>query len=109
MSAAVSLDTVIKNIVQTGQIVIGSRETIKLLKLGKVKAVIYASNIPKSLEDDLKYYSKFSNVMLIKYPGSNRELGAAIGKPFSVLMMGIIDAGRVPLEILQSFVAQEVS
>ena len=97
------LDIVIKTILRTGKVVIGSRRTLKLVKLGKVKAVIAASNLPRELKEDLEYYAKLSRVPVIVFPGTNMELGVVCGKPFSVAMMGVLDTGQVPLETLLAY------
>ena len=100
------LDAVIKTIVRTGKVVLGSRRTLKLVKLGKVKAVIVASNLPRDLREDLEYYAKLSEVPVIVFPGTNTELGVACGKPFSVAMMGVVDPGQVPLDILMAYASK---
>lgn len=100
------LDAVIKTVVRTGKVVIGSRRTLKLVKLGKVKAVIAASNLPRELREDLEYYAKLSEVPVIVFPGTNMELGVVCGKPFSVAMMGVVDPGQVPLEVLLAYASK---
>ena len=100
MASLPSLETVLKHVVRTGKVIIGSRKTLKYVKLGKVKVVVAASNLPPDLRSDLEYYAKLSNIPIIYFPGTNRDLGTVIGKPFSVAMMGILDPGQVPLELL---------
>jgi len=97
------LDVVLRRVVATGQVVIGSRKTLKLVKLGKVKVVVRASNLPPYLREDLEYYARLSNIPIIVFPGTNVELGTVIGKPFSVAMLGIIDSGQVPLDLLLAY------
>lgn len=99
-----TLDTVIKFIVRTGEVVLGSKKTLKLVKLGKVKYVIMASNVPEELRYDIEYYSRLSNAKIIRFPGTNKELGTVIGKPFGVAVMGIISTGQIPLDALDRFV-----
>ncbi len=94
------LDVVLKHVVRTGKVVIGSRKTLKYVKLGRVKAVVAASNLPRDLKEDLEYYASLSGIPIIVFPGTNYDLGTAIGKPFSVAMMGILDPGQVPMELL---------
>jgi len=95
-----ALDTMLKFVVRTGKVVIGARKTIKMVKLGKVKYVVIATNTPEEVKQDIEYYAKLSKVKLIRFPGSNKELGTTIGKPFGVAIMGIQDPGQVPYEAL---------
>ena len=40
------------------------------------------------------YYAKLGNIPVYVYPGTSAELGAACGKPFVVMMLGIVDEGQ---------------
>uniref|UniRef100_A0A7C4H5F8 Large ribosomal subunit protein eL30 n=1 Tax=Ignisphaera aggregans TaxID=334771 RepID=A0A7C4H5F8_9CREN len=96
------MDNVIKFVVRTGKIVIGFRKTLKLIKLGKVRYVVIASNIPEDIRFDIMYYASLSGVNVILFTGTNKELGSVIGKPFAVAVLGIIDTGQVPPEVLNN-------
>ena len=102
MAEKQSIDNILKYVSKTGKIVIGFNETLKQIKLGKVKFVVIASNIPENMRNDIEYYAKLSNVYVIRYPGTNRDLGALLGKPFSVAVLGIIESGQVSEEVLKS-------
>ncbi len=80
--------------IRTGKVIIGSNKTIKYLKLGKAKLVVIASNTPPHIKKDIKYYAKLSNTPVYEYEGTNMELGAICGKPFSVAALAIIDPGE---------------
>ena len=94
----------LKQVVRTGKVVIGFRQTLKLIKLGKVKYVVMASNTPDDMKQDVEYYSRLSGVKVIRFPGTNKELGTTVGKPFSVSVMGIADSGQISVEILDRFI-----
>ncbi|MEZ0394666.1 MAG: 50S ribosomal protein L30e [Desulfurococcaceae archaeon] len=79
---------------RTGKVVLGTRRTTKLLLLGKVKAVVVASNAPRNVVESLKYYSKLSGTTFIEFGGTNVELGTLLGKPFGVSVLGVIDPGQ---------------
>ncbi len=81
-------------VLKTGTVVIGSKNTIKLAKLGKAKLIIIAANAPPEIKKDLKYYAKLSNIPVYEFPGTNMELGAICGKPFSIASMAIVDPGQ---------------
>jgi len=78
---------------KTGAVILGTRKTLKLLKLGKVKAVIVAANAPPEIKRDILYYAKLGNIPVYIYPGTSVELGAVCGKPFTVMSLAIIDPG----------------
>jgi len=103
MASLPPLDVVLRRVVMTGQVIIGSRKTLKYVKLGKVKVVVRAANLPAHLREDLEYYAKLSNIPIIVYPGTNIDLGTVVGKPFSVAMLGIIDSGQVPMDLLLAY------
>ncbi len=97
MSAAkqlVGFERELLNALKTGKVVLGTRKTMKLLKLGRVKAVVVAANAPPEIKQDVMYYASLGNIPVFVYPGTSLELGAACGKPFTVMMLGIIDEGQ---------------
>ncbi len=81
-------------VLKTGSVVIGSKKTIKLAKLGKTKLVVIARNAPPEVKKDLIYYAKLANIPVYEFPGTNMELGAVCGKPFSISALAIIDPGQ---------------
>ena len=83
----------IRTAVDTGKVILGERETLRAVKNGDVKLVILASNCPSALKEELMFCTKISSVHVYEYPGSSRELGSACGKPFTVLMLGVVEAG----------------
>lgn len=92
-----------RHVARSGKIVVGSNEIIKKAKLGQLKFIVIASNAPENIKKDITYYAKLSNIPIIEFPGSNKDLGALIGKPFSVTLMGILDLGQVSTEILVKY------
>ncbi|OYT46083.1 MAG: 50S ribosomal protein L30e [Desulfurococcales archaeon ex4484_42] len=89
-----SLENEIKTLLKTGKVIIGARKSIKALKLGKAKAVIIASLIPKYIEEDVKYYAKLGGIKIIRYKGSSYELGTLCGKPFPITTIAVLDPGE---------------
>lgn len=87
-------------VARSGTITIGLNETMKKVKLGQLKFIVIASNAPENVRKDVVYYAKLSNIPIIEFPGSNKDLGTLIGKPFSVALIGIIDPGQVSAEML---------
>ncbi|MCQ6253750.1 50S ribosomal protein L30e [Methanocaldococcus sp.] len=79
--------------VDTGKVILGSRRTIKFIKHGEGKLVVIAGNIPKDLEEDVKYYAKLSNIPVYQHKITSLELGAVCGKPFPVAALLVLDEG----------------
>jgi len=89
----VDVDKAIRMAVRTGKVILGSKRTIQLVKHGKVKLAIVASNCPAEIKNDLEYYCKLSNVPVYIYDGTSWDLGAVCGKPFMVAAMAVVDPG----------------
>ena len=83
----------IRRAVETGRVIIGSRQTLKFLKLGKGKLIIVASNCPPELRKAVEYYSKLTGVKLYVFPGKSVDLGIAVGKPYPICLMNVLDPG----------------
>ncbi|RDD52691.1 50S ribosomal protein L30 [Nanoarchaeota archaeon NZ13-N] len=72
------------------KIVLGSKRTIKYLKLGKISKVYVANNVPEEVLEDLKYYASLSNIEVKETNLSNVEIGIVLKKPFKVSVIGIL-------------------
>ena len=88
-----SFENELRRSIKTGKVVFGAKETIKLVKLGKAKAVIMASLAKPELKEDLRYYAKLSGIPVYVYRGSPYDLGSLCGKPFPVSMLAIVEPG----------------
>ncbi len=95
----VDLEKALRKALKTGKVYLGSKRTIKALKRGEAKMVIVAVNCPKEIREKIERTNK-NKVPVLVYNGTNMELGAICGKPFSVAALAIIDAGES--EILES-------
>lgn len=72
----------------TGKVVFGVQQSEKMIKSGEAKLIIVASNCPSDY-----LVSKDHSVPVYQFEGTNMELGALCGKPFSVSSIAIIDKG----------------
>lgn len=79
---------------ETGKVVIGSNETVRLAKTGGAKLIIIAKNAPKELKDDINYYAKLSNIPVYEFEGTSVELGTMLGKPFVIASLAIVEPGE---------------
>jgi large subunit ribosomal protein L30e len=79
----------IREALKSNNIIIGSKRTIKNLKLGKVKKVIIANNCPEKIRKDIEYYAKLSGIEVKEFDGTAKQLGITCGKPFSIAALAI--------------------
>jgi len=81
----------LRNLVSTGEVYFGQRQALKALKGKKAKIIIAASNCPTVELDKVK---AVSGAKVFKFEGTNVDLGAACGKPFTVSMITVIKEGE---------------
>jgi large subunit ribosomal protein L30e len=79
---------VIKQAVDTGDVVIGTRRSEKAVRKKTAKMLVIASNCPEF--DWLKDIA----VKVHGYKGTSLDLGAACGKPYSVSMLAVLSPGE---------------
>jgi large subunit ribosomal protein L30e len=72
----------------TGDVRFGLREVRKAVKMKSAKLVVVASNCPKEARSSL------GDVRQYEFGGTNAELGAACGVPFSVAAMAVVSPGE---------------
>jgi len=90
----IDIDKAIATGVDTGKVLLGAQSTIESAKTGKTEMVIVASNTPRKTQDDLAYYCQLSDIPLIVYEGSSRDLAVVCGKPFLISALSIKDPGN---------------
>lgn len=72
-----------------GNLIIGTKRTIKAIRAGEVSKVIMASNCPELLADDVQHYCKLTEIPVEKLSVDCAELGSVCKKPFFVSVVGI--------------------
>ena len=93
MSKAMSLDNEVRLLIKTGKVVIGAKRSIQAIKLGRAKGVVLVTKLPKRIESDVLYYAKVGGIKVVRFNGSSYDLGVAIGKPYPVSAIAILDPG----------------
>jgi large subunit ribosomal protein L30e len=80
---------------KTGKILMGERSIIKHLGQETMKLIIFANNCPENAQKRIHKYAKLNStpVPLFIFKNSSIELGLALGKPFMVAALGILDEG----------------
>lgn len=76
--------------IDTGKVLLGSRQVERALKKKRVKLIIISSNLKMNFKNELEKYSK---VPVFQFNGNNHELGSACGKPFPISSLAVLDSG----------------
>ena len=87
------IDKAIATAVKTGKVSFGANSAIQNAKTGKAKLIILAANCPKTIKEEIEYYSKLSKVPLMTYKGASMDLAALCGKLFIVSALSIRESG----------------
>ncbi len=77
----------LRTVTKTGKVLFGVEQAKNAIEKKKGKLIVIASNCP---EIGLKEQKE---VPVIEFPGTNRELGSACGKPFSVSVVTVLEPG----------------
>lgn len=78
----------LKTAVQTGRVAIGVKSVRSALRAKKAKLVVVATNCPEV------FMPAEGGARIHTFPGTNAELGAACGKPFSIAALAILEPGE---------------
>ena len=79
---------------ETGKIIKGAKEAIRLAKTGGAKLIIIAKNARVDVKEDIRYYAKLSRIPVYEFEGSSVELGTILGRPHTVSAITIVDPGE---------------
>ncbi|MEE9115906.1 MAG: 50S ribosomal protein L30e [Thermoplasmata archaeon] len=77
----------LKIAITTGKVLFGSKEAEKSVKKKTAKMIVLASNFSNDFLENQEI------AKVLDFPGDNVALGALCGKPFSISVLTIIDAG----------------
>ncbi|PIN86041.1 50S ribosomal protein L30 [Candidatus Woesearchaeota archaeon CG10_big_fil_rev_8_21_14_0_10_44_13] len=79
----------LKKLVKDKKAFVGTDQTIKNLKLGKVSKVLLSSNCPSDVKGDIKHYAALSNAKIEELDVPSDELGIICKKQFKISVMGV--------------------
>lgn len=85
----INVDRALRSSIRTGNVVLGSNQTLEMGINGQAKLVLCAADCPQDVNNRLDSL----DVPIYSYQGLGRDLGAACGKPFSVATLAIIEPG----------------
>lgn len=80
----------VKKIIKDKKLAIGTDQTMKNLKQGKVKKVYLSANCPKNVKEDVEHYAKKFGSEVEVLDVRNDELGVACKKPFSISVLSLL-------------------
>lgn len=83
----------LRNAAATGKVTLGLNQTLKQVLSKKAKLVVLASNAPEEAVSQVHAAAQQGKVPIYTYQGKNTELGPACGKPYSVAVLSVLDAG----------------
>jgi large subunit ribosomal protein L30e len=78
----------LRTALQTGKVAVGIKSVREAVRAKKARLVVVASNCP-----DLGLAAN-ADVRLHRFAGTNAELGAACGKPFSIAALAVLEPGE---------------
>ncbi len=90
----VEIENELRNAIQTGSVVLGSRESIKSVRSGSGRLVLIAKNCPKACLHELEEANKAGKIPARVLEYTSLELGAFCRRPHSVAVMVVKDAGN---------------
>lgn len=82
------INRALRTATKTGEVQFGVSQARKAIETKHGKLIVIAENCPAP---DLKEQKV---IPVIEFPGNNRELGSACGKPFSVSVVTVIAPGE---------------
>ena len=84
------MNRALRQVVQTGEVYFGVRQAKRALRDNTAQLVVVPENIPDSVLEELQ---GVSTVPMVKFKGTNFDLGTACGKPFSVSALTVVEVG----------------
>ena len=83
----------LQKVLHRGEVLLGSKETVKAVLNDEARVVIHASKCPERVKQIFADAARNGDEDLIvyEYPANSLELGLACGKPYSIASLCIID------------------
>ena len=79
----------LRDAISNKNVIVGTKRTLKYLKIKGVKLVILANNCPEDIKSDIEQYAKLADVKVETFDGAGKQLGIFCGKPFSINTIAI--------------------
>jgi len=72
-----------------GKAIYGSKETLKLIKRGKVQKVFLSSNCQEDFKRRIQKYAVLGEIEVFEMKENNHELGTLCKKPYAISVISI--------------------
>lgn len=86
------INRALRTAASTGKVLLGGDQTKKAIAKGDAKLVVVSSNHPESEAIEQSATSK--KIPVYRFMGRGVDLGPAIGKPFPVGVLAVLDPGE---------------
>merc|ERR1711915_1023536 len=80
-------------VMKSGKYVLGFKQALHALRLGKAKLIMIANNTPALRKSEVGYYAMLAKTGVHHYAGNNIELGTACGKYYRCCTLSITNPG----------------
>ncbi len=80
----------LKKLLAADKLVLGTAETLKMLRRGKLQKVFLASNCDPAVKGDIERYCKMGNVEFVMIAQAGEEIGVLCRKPFAISIIGVL-------------------
>ncbi|XP_032474939.1 60S ribosomal protein L30-like [Phocoena sinus] len=87
------LNSRLQLVMKSGKYVLGYKQTLKMIRQGKVKLVSLANDCPALRKSEIEYYAMLAKTGVHHHTSNNIDLGTACGKYYRVCTLAIIDPG----------------
>ena len=84
----------IRRAVDTGKVVFGTKVARKKILAGEGEMIIVSSNMPTNEKETLKQLVTVEGKKFFEFSDTGLVLGSVCGKPFTVSVMLVLDAGK---------------
>jgi len=84
----------IRRAVDTGKVAFGTKVARKKILAGEGEMVIVSNNMPTNEKETLKQLVTVEGKKFYEYSDTGLVLGSVCGKPFTISVMIILDAGK---------------
>jgi large subunit ribosomal protein L30e len=81
---------IIKKTLEEGKAILGTDETMKLLRQGKLSQVFVTANCPEEVIMQVDHDAPLAGTQIVKVKFTNEQMGDVCKKPFFISLMGVL-------------------
>ncbi|VVB81603.1 50S ribosomal protein L30e [uncultured archaeon] len=80
----------LRKLLAAEKLVLGTEDTLKLLRKGKLQKVVLASNCNERVKEDFSRYCEMAGVECSEIAQTSDEVGVVCRKPFAISVVGVL-------------------